>query len=384
MKRLVVIPSDPISDYEKKGTSSWLEEYFNPNKYFNEVYVLSPLEKVRTQKYGLNIIPVSSNKKYRKLIREINPSCVRAYGGFWATDFANFNYVKGVPVISSVHDTNPQLIHESLSFSDQCIVMSNVLQDFLIKKKLKQQKDIHVLGNRVDTSVFKKRPRDSKILGFFPEGKMILHIGRKTHQKNIDNVIKSLKYLPDDYYLILIGLGDTEKYKEIAKKENINERVFWLDSVENNILYKYYSTADVLCVPSRWEGFGMVFIEAASCQTKIVSSNIAPMNEYLLNDGIMNLLIDDYENPKVISEAIIRILNINETNKNTRDYIIKTFDKKIIADKEINIYKSSIDTGNHNSLRFILWKWSYRYNYFIKPVVKKVKKIPKRVWRRIR
>ena len=38
-----------------------------------------------------------------------------------------------------------------------------------------------------------------------------------------------------------------------------------------------------MCVPSRGEGFGIVFIEAAACGSVIVTSDIAPMNEFLTN-----------------------------------------------------------------------------------------------------
>ena len=43
MNKLVVIPSDLISDYEAKGTSTWLEEYYNPKGFFDEFDVLCPI-----------------------------------------------------------------------------------------------------------------------------------------------------------------------------------------------------------------------------------------------------------------------------------------------------------------------------------------------------
>ena len=85
MKKLVVIPSDPIHAYEAKGTSSWIKDYYNPQGYFDEVYVLSPLEKNKTEKYGLKIIPVSNNVDYKKKLRAINGrlgECARAIRTF--------------------------------------------------------------------------------------------------------------------------------------------------------------------------------------------------------------------------------------------------------------------------------------------------------------
>ena len=38
-----------------------------------------------------------------------------------------------------------------------------------------------------------------------------------------------------------------------------------------------------MCTPSKWEGFGLVFVEAAACGAKIITSDVPPMNEYFSN-----------------------------------------------------------------------------------------------------
>ena len=160
-KTIVVIPSDRIEDYEKKGTSSWLKDYYNPQQFFKKVYVLSPIEKKERKVYGLEIIPVKSEKDYREKLKKINPLCVRAYGGYWATDYANYNKVNNIPVISSVHDTNSKLIYQSLVFSDLIISMSDVIKDKLINELKIKPNIIKVLGNRVDENIFKKIDTDN-------------------------------------------------------------------------------------------------------------------------------------------------------------------------------------------------------------------------------
>ena len=52
---------------------------------------------------------------------------MRAYGGYWATTFATKNRVKGIPVISSVHDTNPKLLYREIVLSDKVICMSKAV-----------------------------------------------------------------------------------------------------------------------------------------------------------------------------------------------------------------------------------------------------------------
>jgi|GEM_PF-4044996 len=382
-KCLVVIPSDPIGAYEAKGTSSWLKDYYNPNGYFDEVYVLSPREMKERNAYGLKIIPVKSNRDYKNKLKKINPICVRAYGGYWATDYANYNRVVGVPVISSIHDTSIDFIHKSLKFSDKYITMSNVIKKILLEKKYANDQEIYVLGNRVDFNVFKKTNKNvQNIRNNFPLGKMILHVGRISEEKNFETVIQSLNFLNSDFFIVHIGMGDFTALNSIIEKENFKNRVFHIPKVENDELVHWYNAADVVCNPSKREGFGVVFIEAAACKSKIVTSNIAPMNEFLINDHEMNYLVDDYENPQKISEAINKLLCLESSNNDTLNSIKKKYSKEIISNNEILQYKTVNNKNKHKTLRYFFWK----LNFFRKNNLnfsKKIIKLFRRIWKKI-
>ena len=387
MRKLVIIPSDPIHAYEEKGTSSWLKDYFNPKGFFDEVYVLSPKEFKRRNIYGLQIIPVSSSREYQKKLREINPICVRSYGGYWATDYAILNKIDEIPVLSSVHDTNPDLIHSSLRFSDKLITMSEVIKKILIKNKYGIEDDIFVLGNRVDLNIFRKIDKSNfeiqKIRDQFPKGRIILHVGRVSKQKNIETVIKSLKFLGEKYFFVHIGKGEFKELEILAKELNVEDRVFNISKIENNELSNWYNAADVVCIPSRWEGFGLVFIEAAACESKIVTSDIAPMNEFLTNDFEMNFLVKEYENPERISEGILELFKNNNTNKNTLKLISTKFSKEIVSDNEIDQYIGVSDKRKHKTIKYYLWKFSFLMKQNKKKYLKLIIKLPKRVWRKI-
>jgi glycosyltransferase involved in cell wall biosynthesis len=383
MKILVVIPSDPISSYEKKGTASWLKDYYNPQSYFDKVYVLSPKEPVKQEKYGLVIIPVKSNRHYKTLLKKIRPSLVRSYGGYWATDFAVLNKVKGIPILASVHDSSKDLMHDSLKHVDYIVCMSNIIKDILIDIKKISLEKICVLGNRVNMDVFRNvcDTRTKSLRSHFPEGKIILHVGRRSIEKNIENVISSLQFLPKDYMLILVGQGRIDKYENLIGSLEVSNRIFWIDSIKNEELPFWYSFSDVFCVPSRREGFGLVFIEAAACGSKIVTSNIGPMNEFLINDYIMNFLVEDYENPREIADKILMAANCKENNVNTIEFIKAKFEKKIIEEKEIEIYKKVINIKPKDtfSITYFMWKYGFYHTFFSK----KISKFLKRIWRKI-
>ena len=119
MKRLAVLPSDPIEAYINAGYGKgWLEDYYNPYKYFDDVYLLSPCENDNPNLLGMIAIRTQA-KELKKRVSELDIDVVRAYGGYWACDMACKNKVNGVPVVVSVHDTNPEILHNYVGRSKE-------------------------------------------------------------------------------------------------------------------------------------------------------------------------------------------------------------------------------------------------------------------------
>lgn len=369
MKRLVVFPSDPMDAYLKKGqTYEYYENYFNPGGYFDEVYSLSPWGKEREERHG-NVTYIKARpREFRQLINKINPDVVRAYGGYHCADWLALSQTSGIPTVVSVHDTNPELIFDTIKYADNVICMSKCVQEAVREKVDCRGKGEYVMPNRIDTALFSPTIDDQLIMELnkkFGEGRHILHVGRKSTQKNLDTLIKAIPLLPEDVKVIFVGAGDFSPYEKIAKEQGVDNRVFCVDRVANVDLPKWYSWCDCFCTPSRWEGFGFVFIEAASCKAPIVTSDIAPMNEYL-TDGIDSVLVKEYENPRALADAIMKVLDsgadLYKMKENAR-LVGQRFEKKSVDEQEIRIYKEIIEKGPINKVP--LWErarlnWKYR------------------------
>jgi len=387
-RRLVVIPSDPIAAYERKGLD-WLERYYNPGKFFDEVFAVSPLEKGERQAYGMTILGVPEQRFFH-VLREIQPDVVRAYGGFWPADLACLYRLPGVPVIVSVHDTNPKLLHWSVRYADLVICVSKAVKKLVLSMGVDPER-VRILPNRVDTKIF--RPiKDENLLqtvaSRFPPGKYILHVGRKSHEKNLDTLIRALQFLPEDYKCVFIGQGDPTPYISLAKQIGVSHRCFWIESVKNSELPLWYSWCDCFCVPSRWEGFGIVFIEAAACGAAIVTSDIAPMNEYLTHN-VSAYLVKEYENPHALAKAIQKVCEDTEYRRALSEGAIKAaqpFDRTIIDAMEVEIYREALSglppLPVSRKLEWLLWKvWKMTTNL---EIVKFNRRILHTVHRRLR
>lgn len=341
MNRLVVVPSDPISAYEAAGYD-YLERYYNPGRLFREVFAISPMEKGRRDAYGMTILGVSERNAGR-VMRELRPDVVRAYGGYGAADLACRFRPPGVPVVVSVHDTNPDLLHEAVCYADRVLCVSKAVAVCVERKGVEPER-IQILPNRVDLKLFQP-VLDSKLLqrlaSQFPPGKHLLHVGRRTEQKNLDTVLRALAILPAEYSCVFVGQGKRDPYELLAAQLGVGERCFWVDSVKNSELPLWYSWCDCMCTPSRWEGFGIVFIEAAACGAVIVTSDIAPMNEYLA-DGVNASLVKDHENPDALAVAVRRACEDGsyrqQLQANTAR-VAAAFDREAIDAQEIAIYR---------------------------------------------
>lgn len=310
--RLVIIPSDPLAAYEEKGYLVRLlrDNYFNPKKAFKKVYIVSPYEPLGTRERNGYTIIGAKGLAILDAISHISPDLIRGYGGYWACDLAVYASILGAPdcpVYVSVHDPNPKNIHPTLVFPDRVHCTSSIVRDAVLRMGV-EDAYTYIIPNWINPHFFypgAPPPQLPPEWGDLTGSRPILHVGRKAEQKNIETLIGSLKVLPQQYIIIFLGQGDDTVYKALANHLGVGNRCFWLPTVDNDEIRKWYSWCHVMCTPSRWEGFGIVFIEAAACGAPIVTSNIAPMNE-ILTHGYDAILVDDYESPTALAQAIQR------------------------------------------------------------------------------
>ena len=103
-----------------------------------------------------------------------------------------------------------------------------------------------------------------------------------------------------------------------------------------------------MCTPSRWEGFGIVFIEALACEAIVVTSDIPPMNEYITN-GSNGLLVKDYENARTLADTVRKACCDENLRKGIRSRArnsVTRFDRQQVESREAQIYiRATAQTG---------------------------------------
>jgi D-inositol-3-phosphate glycosyltransferase len=150
--------------------------------------------------------------------------------------------------------------------------------------------------------------------------KVLLFVGRIDPLKGIDRLLQALPLLPsrDGVKLVIIG-GDEnsrpeiEKLKKLAVELKIQDQVRFEGLIKHEQLPYYYSAADVCTVPSYYESFGLVALEALACGTPVLATDVGDMKN-IIRPGETGYVIEDNA-PGKIADGIARLLEKPERDR---------------------------------------------------------------------
>ena len=234
--------------------------------------------------------------------------------------------------------------------------VSNYTAAALKKQKINSDQ-IKILPNCIDPffkipKSFQKPERLLKRYQLSKHQPVILSIGRLTkfetdkgYNKVIGIIPQLLSEFPDLSYLICGQADAKEKTKliKLVDKHRLQKNIKLLDFIPETELEAYYQLADIFGLPSKKEGFGLVFIEAAVCGSKVISGNIDGSADAMLN-GQLGIMVDPDDTEQLrqaITQALKERLSESEArniqraclNSFSHDQYIKNI-KKLLTEHE--------------------------------------------------
>ncbi|MBI3169164.1 MAG: glycosyltransferase [Chloroflexi bacterium] len=186
-----------------------------------------------------------------------------------------------------------------------------------------------VIPPGVDTGHFYPIPADEakQYIGLKPENRMILFVGRIEPLKGVDTLIQAMSCLDlsltsrdRPVHLAIIGgepdVSPEEMSEEMARLQTICDdlcmggTVVFLGKRAQDTLPYYYSAAEVLVMPSLYESFGMVALEAMASGTPVIASEVGGLG-YLVQDGVTGYTVPDSD-PRMLCERLSILLGNHE------------------------------------------------------------------------
>lgn len=191
---------------------------------------------------------------------------------------------------------------------------------------------------------YKKTTRDllRKKLQISKNDFTFLYLGRMNKDKGIIDLIKAFQKIKNFHNIILVLVGPIEdEYIKNFIKEN--KKVIYVGETLNP--EKWFSMADILCLPSYREGFGSVVIEAGSCNLPTLGSNIYGITDAIVKDqtGFLHKVGSISDIKKKMLLVIKNRKLLKKYGKRARKRVEIKFEENLISEKFLEFIKSKIN-----------------------------------------
>ena len=155
-------------------------------------------------------------------------------------------------------------------------------------------------------------------LGFSPDQKVVLYAGRFDPRKGIETLVRAASYLTADYgknlRLVIVGGShpgqkdgqERDRIEALVNELGLADYTTFTGRLNHDVLAQYYAAADVCVVPSHYEPFGLVAIEAMACGTPVIASRVGGL-KFSVNHQETGLLVPP-QNEKSLAIALDDIL----------------------------------------------------------------------------
>ena len=198
----------------------------------------------------------------------------------------------------------------TMESADLITCVSNHEKEMLVKEIGLSDDNIKIIYNGINWVDWKEIPDKKKFRDNYPEisEKFVIFAGRLATNKGIPDLIEAM-YMgkSQEFDLVVMGadMGLGKDLDKIASSKGV--KMHRLGHVDDEIYRSALSAAELLVLPSEYEAFGIVLLEAAAAQTPVVATRVGGIPEAMSEDK--NGLIVGYNDPKALSGAIFTILD---------------------------------------------------------------------------
>jgi D-inositol-3-phosphate glycosyltransferase len=222
---------------------------------------------------------------------------------------------------------------------------------------------IRIVPPGVDLSRFHpiEQSYAKSVIGIQAEHRMILFTGRIERLKGIDNLFRAMAILHQrradwDWARMCVSViggdpseeglrenGEMARLHELRDELGLSDLITFLGARDQDTLQYYYAAADVLVMPSHYESFGMVALEAMACGTPVIASDVGGLST-LVQDGKTGFRVK-VNDPEALAKAIERLMD-NEARRRRMGHsaacYAEDYSWQKVVDKLVAVYEEVI------------------------------------------
>lgn len=267
----------------------------------------------------------------------------------------------GIPYWVTVYgieawDVERPALKKALHNADRILSISGYTRDRLLKEQNLDPKKISLLPCTFDASQFQIAPKPTYLLeqyGLKPEQPIILTVSRLAaveRYKGYDKILEALpqirQAIPDVHYIIAGKGDDRPRLEQLIAQMGLQDCVTLAGFVPDEQLCDYYNLCDIFAMPSKREGFGIVYLEALACGKPTLGGDrdgaidalchgelgalVNPDNEEAIAQTIIQILHKTYPNPllyhpEALRQKVIDVYGFERFQKTLSQYIDEFF-----------------------------------------------------------
>jgi D-inositol-3-phosphate glycosyltransferase len=240
---------------------------------------------------------------------------------------------RGIPLVHSMHtmgrvknlnlaagdrpESSDRICAESeiVRLADRLVANTGQERDELVGLYGADADRVDIVHPGVDLDVFRpmSRVEARDRLGLSARARIVLFAGRLQPHKGPDVAIEAAAQLESDVQLVIVGgpsgtgTEHPEALADLASELGVTDRIAFVPPVDQRALADWYAAADVVCVPSHSESFGLVAVEAQACGRPVVAAAVGGLPTAVV-DGVTGVLVEGHD-PADYAAALATILS---------------------------------------------------------------------------
>ncbi|BAY92722.1 MULTISPECIES: glycosyltransferase [unclassified Tolypothrix] len=191
-------------------------------------------------------------------------------------------------------------VEKAILEQTDCVISTSPQEVDDLRQFISQKGRIKVIPCGINTEHFSSVSQNiaRQELGISPDARVILYVGRFDRRKGIETLVRACAALPYSFQLYLVGgsredgadFQEQQRIQALVKKLGLEAVTVFTGRILQAQLPAYYAAANVCVVPSYYEPFGLVAIEAMAAGTPVIASNVGGLQHTVVH-GKTGLLV---------------------------------------------------------------------------------------------